>query len=168
MKTLPVMPRCRMIVSPLVRISRYLARRSTASMTRPFSLRSTPFATGQRKRRSRTMTLLIVVSRIHGSIPRRLVSTSGNSGMAYCDAQRRSRTSMYKKARTRRALLEQRRALLLDLGFFINHMLANRRIVFLRFQLFRVQAFVFRSRVEVAGSGTRYEFDFVAHLYSSA
>ena len=40
-------------------------------------------ATGQRRRRSRTTTLLMVVFKIHGSIPRRLVSTSGNSGMKW-------------------------------------------------------------------------------------
>jgi hypothetical protein len=57
---------------------------------------------------------------------------------------------------------------LFNLGFFIDYVLANRRIVFLRFQLLRVQTFVLGNRVVMAGTGSRYEFDFVAHIKSSA
>jgi hypothetical protein len=42
-------------------------------------------------------------------------------------------------------------------------MLTDSWIVFLRFHLFRVKLFVFQRRIEMAGSGARYELDFITH-----
>jgi hypothetical protein len=60
--------------------------------------------------------------------------------------------------------MNNRKRSLLDLGFFVDYVLANRRIVLLRLQLLGVQALVLRNRVVVAGAGARYEFDFVTNV----
>jgi hypothetical protein len=52
---------------------------------------------------------------------------------------------------------------LLDLGFFVRHVLADHRIEFLRFQFVRVQALIFGGRVVVTGAGRGNQLDFVAH-----
>jgi hypothetical protein len=42
-------------------------------------------------------------------------------------------------------------------------MLTDSWIVFLRFHLFRMKLFVLQCRIEVAGSGARYELNFITH-----
>ena len=42
-------------------------------------------------------------------------------------------------------------------------MLTDSWIVFLRFHLFRVKSLVLQCRIEVAGSGARYELNFITH-----
>src|SRR5210317_1252464 len=161
--TLPVIPRCRMAVPSSAFINKYLARRSTEWIFCPSRLRSMFAATGQRRRRSRTMTFVIDVSTIHGSMPRRLVSTSGNSGMLYYRVQRRCRTSMYKKARVKAGFSENRWSRsLFDLGFLVDDVLTDRRIVLFRLQLFRMELLVLRRRVVVARAGTGHQLDLVA------
>jgi len=51
---------------------------------------------------------------------------------------------------------------LLDLRFLVDHVLANRWVVFLGFHLFRMEFLVFFRRVEMPGAGTRDEPDFFA------
>jgi hypothetical protein len=51
---------------------------------------------------------------------------------------------------------------LLDLGFLIDHVLANRWIVLLRLHFLGVQLLVLGGRVEVTGSSARDETDFFA------
>ena len=51
---------------------------------------------------------------------------------------------------------------LFDLRFFVDHMFANRRVVFLGLQLFRMKLLVLRSRIEVPTTCAGYEFDFFA------
>src|SRR5210317_839061 len=157
------MPRCRMAVPLPVLIKRYLARRSTERIVCPTKLRSKFAATGQRRRRSRTTTFVIDVSTIHGCMPRRLVSTSGNSGILYYRVQRGSRTSMYKKARVRAGFSEYRYSRsLFDLGFLVDDVLTDRRVVFFRLQLFGMELLVLRRRVVVACTSTGHQLDLVA------
>jgi hypothetical protein len=58
---------------------------------------------------------------------------------------------------------EHRRLALLDLGFFVGHVLAGDRIKFFDLHLFRLGPLVFGRGVEVTGTGGRFEFDLVAH-----
>ena len=51
---------------------------------------------------------------------------------------------------------------LFDLRFLVDHVFTDRRIVLLRLHLFRMQLFVFRSRVKVTGASTGNETDFFA------
>src|SRR5574340_778430 len=53
---------------------------------------------------------------------------------------------------------------LLQLGFLVHDVLAGHRIEFLHFDLFRRGALVLGRRVEMTGTGTRFEFDFFAHF----
>src|SRR5210317_1156356 len=152
--TLPVMPRCMMAVPLPVLINRYLARRSTEWIFCPSRLRSMFAATGQRRRRSRTMTFVIDVSTIHGSMPRRLVSTSGNSGMLYCRSQKSPRESGLSENRCSRSLF--------DLCFLVHDMLTDRRIVLFRLQLFRMELLVLSRRVVVARARTGHQLDLIA------
>jgi hypothetical protein len=52
---------------------------------------------------------------------------------------------------------------LLDLGFLVDHVLANHRIKFLDLHLFRHVALVFVRGVEMAGTGAGNESDFFTH-----
>ena len=52
---------------------------------------------------------------------------------------------------------------LLDLAFFVSHMLTDHGIKFFDLHLFRHVLFVFGRGIEVAGAGARYQFDLVAH-----
>ena len=76
-----------------------------------------------------------------------------------------------KKARLKRAFPEISFAALLDLGFLVDHVLANRRVVLLRFQLFGVQFLVLVGRVVMTRPGAGYELDLVSiafgHVLSS-
>jgi len=56
-----------------------------------------------------------------------------------------------------------RRPDLLNLGFFVDHVLAGNRIEFLDLELVRGGALVLVGRVEMAGAGRRFEFDFFTH-----
>src|ERR1700722_6235091 len=71
------------------------------------------------------------------SMPRRVVSTSGNSGTAT--------------------------ARLLDLGFLVRDVLAHERVELAHFHLVRMQALVLHRAVEMTGTGRREQFDFLAH-----
>ena len=59
-----------------------------------------------------------------------------------------------KKTRYRGLLLKQQDEQLLDLRFFIDHMLACFRVVLPGFHFLRMQTLVFGCRVEVTGTGT--------------
>src|SRR5882762_10226473 len=89
---------------------------------------------GQRKRRSRTTTIVTRLPMSAGAIPRRVVSTSGSSGMA------QPRPEELPKE-------------LLDLRFFVGDVLARHRIEFLGFHLVWMQPLVLRGRVEMTGTG---------------
>jgi hypothetical protein len=52
---------------------------------------------------------------------------------------------------------------LLDLGFFVRHMLAGDRIKLLDFHLFGLGPLVFGRGVKMTGTGGRFKFDLVAH-----
>src|SRR6185369_8729834 len=80
-RRLPDMPRWTIAVPCAVRNSRYLARRSTSSMVAPSSARARPGGTGQRSRESRTTTCSTRRPFTWGRTPRRVVSTSGSSGI---------------------------------------------------------------------------------------
>ncbi len=82
-RRLPVMPKCTSSVPSPNRNSRYLLRRSSASTTRPTSLFCSDRGTGQRKRRSYTCTAATRCPTTCGATPRRVVSTSGSSGIVY-------------------------------------------------------------------------------------
>src|SRR5690554_5814194 len=56
--------------------------------------------------------------------------------------------------------------LLLDLGFLVDHVLANNRIVFLEFELVRGVALVIVGSVEVTGTGRGYQTDLLACSFS--
>src|ERR1700722_8575585 len=94
------------------------------------------FATGQRKRGSCTASRTILRPTAWGSMPRRVVSTSGSSGKA---------------------------ARLFDLRFLVGDVLARDRIEFAHFHLVRMQALVLCRHVEVAGAGRGQELDLFTH-----
>jgi hypothetical protein len=54
-------------------------------------------------------------------------------------------------------------SVLLDLSFFVDHMLANDGIELLDLKLFWLGAFVLGRGVEVAGTGAGFKLDFVTH-----
>ena len=81
-RRLPVMPRWTSSVSAPRRKSRYLLRRSTVSMVRPATSAGSVRGTGQRRRRSYTCSAFTRRPSTCGSTPRRVVSTSGSSGIA--------------------------------------------------------------------------------------
>src|SRR5471032_1769488 len=80
-RRLPDMPKWLIKVPTSALINRYLARRSTLTMRCPDRRTSRSSGIGQRNRRSRTITRLTRWPSRWGAIPRRVVSTSGNSGM---------------------------------------------------------------------------------------
>src|SRR5476651_50216 len=80
-RRLPDMPKWLIKVPTSALINRYLARRSTNTMRCPDRRTSRSSGIGQRNRRSRTITRLTRWPSRWGAIPRRVVSTSGNSGM---------------------------------------------------------------------------------------
>src|ERR1700682_4184532 len=89
---------------------------------------------GQRKRRSRTTTSMTRLPMSAGAMPRRVVSTSGSSGMAQPPARGNSRG-------------------LLDLRFFVRDVLARHGVEFFGFHLVRMQPLVLRGRIEMPGTG---------------
>src|SRR3989475_1701287 len=89
------MPICTISVSPPRRNNRYLLRRSTRSTMRPTSRRGRSRGTGQRSRRSYILTAVTFCRSTCGATPRRVVSTSGSSGMGWMDARRRLRRLYY-------------------------------------------------------------------------
>src|SRR6266481_7288880 len=98
---------------------------------------------GQRKRRSRTTTMVTRLPTSAGAMPRRVVSTSGSSGMVQPPP-------------------EDSRGLL-DLRFFVRDVLARHGIEFLGFHLVRMQPLVLRGGIEMPGAGRRDQLDFIAH-----
>src|SRR5688572_18668523 len=80
-RRLPDIPRCRIIVPASVPISRYFARRSTERMRAPRSRCGSARGTRQRRRGSRTSRPSMRRPTSQGSMPRRVVSTSGSSGI---------------------------------------------------------------------------------------
>src|SRR5258708_927972 len=136
-RRLPDIPRCTMSEPVSRRISKYFARRSTATTCWPRTAISSFAAMGQRKRRSRTITSMTRCPISAGAMPRRVVSTSGSSGSDQAE--------------------------LFDLRFFVSDVLAHHRIEFLRLELVRVQALIFGGRVVVTGAGGGNQFDLVAH-----
>src|SRR5687767_13675731 len=81
MRRLPDMPRCRISVPASVSTRRYFARRPTARIRAPASLAGSERGTRQRRRHSRTRSASIRRPTSQGSMPRRVVSTSGSSGI---------------------------------------------------------------------------------------
>src|SRR6266850_256820 len=79
-RRLPDMPRCRIRWPSPQSMSRYLPRRWIDFTVRPASLR-TSGGTGQRNRASRTSTPEMTRPEMCGKSPRRVTSTSGNSGI---------------------------------------------------------------------------------------
>src|ERR1700675_4632490 len=98
---------------------------------------------GQRKRRSRTTTTVTRLPMSAAEMPRRVVSSSGSSGMVQPPP-------------------EDSRGLL-DLRFFVRDVLARHGIEFLGFHLVRMQPLVLRGRIEMTGTGGRDQLDFIAH-----
>ncbi len=82
-------------------------------------------------------------------MPRRVVSTSGSSGVRRLG---RGLKDLWSRA------LE-----LLDLRFFVGDVFAHDRIEFLGFQLVRMQPLVLGRRVVVPGARGGNQFDFIAH-----
>src|SRR5581483_2268251 len=80
-RRLPDMPRCTISQPRSQSRSRYLPRRSTARTTRPTTRVARFLGTGQRNRRSRTTTSTMRLPIRQAASPRRVVSTSGSSGM---------------------------------------------------------------------------------------
>src|SRR5690554_1371266 len=80
-RRLPDMPRCTITLPASKRSSRYLARRSTASSGRPAMQPARSSGTGWRSRGLRTTQPLATRPVRTGAMPRRVVSTSGSSGM---------------------------------------------------------------------------------------
>ena len=56
-----------------------------------------------------------------------------------------------------------RRPALLDLGFFVDDVLARDRIEFLHLNFIRGRALVLVRGIEMPGAGGRFEFDFFSH-----
>src|SRR5688572_13408090 len=81
MRRLPDMPRCRIRVPASVSTSRYFARRRTPRMRAPASFAGSARGTRQRRRHSRTLSASMRRPTSQGSMPRRVVSTSGSSGI---------------------------------------------------------------------------------------
>src|SRR5262245_53462915 len=81
MRRLPDMPRCRISVPASVPTRRYFARRPTERMRAPASFAGSPRGTRQRRRGSRTTSRSTRRPTSQGSMPRRVVSTSGSSGI---------------------------------------------------------------------------------------
>lgn len=63
---------------------------------------------------------------------------------------------------TRSALVGR---ILLNLGLFVDHVLADPWIKFLDFEFVRVGTFVFAGGVVVSGTGAGNEFDFFTHCH---
>src|SRR5450631_1166295 len=136
-------------------IKRYLARRSMhRTVCWPIAASKSAWM-GQRRRRSRTRTLTTRRPMSAGAMPRRVVSTSGSSGMAHPSPDEYSRL----RPASRRVTAWR----LLDLRFFVRNVLARDRIEFLGLQLVGMQPFVLRGRIEVPGSGRGDQFDLIAH-----
>src|SRR5688572_19101712 len=81
MRRLPDMPRCRISVPASVPTRRYFARGPTVRMRAPTSFAGSARGTRQRRRHSRTRSASICRPTSQGSMPRRVVSTSGSSGI---------------------------------------------------------------------------------------
>jgi hypothetical protein len=56
-------------------------------------------------------------------------------------------------------------AALLDFGFLVHNVLSNNRIKFLYFEFAGHGALVLCSRVKVAGTCRRHEFDLISHIF---
>src|SRR5262245_3321722 len=80
-RKLPDMPRCRIRVPFPQSNRRYFARRATARIRLPRRIAPRLRGTGHLRPRWRTTTPVIVRRRRCGSSPRRVISTSGSSGM---------------------------------------------------------------------------------------
>src|SRR5690606_10802048 len=136
--------------------SRYFPRRRAAFTVLPTSSSASSAGTGQRKRGWRMVTPVIFLPRMCGLIPRRVVSTSGNSGMAY------PVISGNKKPGTRPGFYPAKTNLL-DFAFFVDHVLAHNWIVLFDFHFFWHGALVLVSGVEVTSTSRRVETNFFAH-----
>src|SRR6185503_9668138 len=79
----PDMPRCRISVPASVSSNRYLARRPARRIAEPATAALRLASTGQRNRRSCTSRRLMRRPTTCGSMPRRVVSTSGSSGTCW-------------------------------------------------------------------------------------
>ena len=80
-RKLPDIPRCSSALPAAVSSSRYLARRRTASMRCPGSSSRTSSGMGQRRSGRRRVSAATRRPTRCGAKPRRVVSTSGNSGI---------------------------------------------------------------------------------------
>src|SRR5882757_2231709 len=156
MRRLPDMPRCRISVPVSKTIKMYLARRSMRRTVRSLIDASKWRSMGQRRRRSRTMTLMTRRPIRAGAMPRRVVSTSGSSG-----------TIQALPVGLMTARGGSRSKVLLDLRFFVGDVLARHRIEFLGFHLVGMEPLVLRGGVVMPGSGRRDQLDFIAHAECS-
>src|SRR3989440_9680459 len=156
------MPRCSDYVPRSSSISRYLARRFVRRMRWPATCADRSRRTRQRSRGSCTATAMIRRPTACGSIPKRVVSTSGSSGI--CKKTKAPGTAGAFRNSTHRGQLGGCPArALLDLRLFVGDVLARDRIELAHFQLVGMQALVLGGHVEVAGSSRRQQLDFLAH-----
>src|SRR5688572_14669975 len=112
MRRLPDMPRCRISVPASVSIRRYFARRPTARMRVPASFAGRLRGTRQRRRGSRTTSLSTRRPTSQGSMPRRVVSTSGSSGILPCSPA--SEPGLERHADDTRLVVEARQVVEVD------------------------------------------------------
>src|SRR5699024_1293339 len=102
-----------------------------------------------------------------GSMPRRLVSTSGNSGIASPGMNRckqyRGKQITKNPAGARIVVTSKRE--ILDIRFFVDHVLTNNWIEFFQFQFFRLSTFVLRSGIEVTSTSRRNQLDFLTNTF---
>jgi hypothetical protein len=80
-------------------------------------------------------------------------------------AKVRGKNVRHKKSRDQRGFLQSREEALLDFGFFVDHMLANNRVVFFKFELVRSVTLVFSGRVEVTSARAGDQTDFIASAF---
>src|SRR4051812_29389042 len=101
-------------------------------------------------------------------MPRRVVSTSGSSGITPISGPWGQKVRPpIKKPGLCRAFSVSEHAGSLDLRFLVRHVLARNGVVLLHFHLVRMEALVLGGHVEVASVGGREQLYFFAHGASS-
>src|SRR3954465_1978418 len=101
-------------------------------------------------------------------MPRRVVSTSGSSGITPISGPWGQKVRPpIKKPGLCRAFSVSEHAGSLDLRFLVRHVLARNGVVLLHFHLVWMEALVLGGHVEVAGVGGREQLYFFAHGFVS-